>query len=201
MPPLALPDLQRLPPSAELARQPRRSALFVDRARAADTDFALTAANAAAVAAICHRLDGLPLAIELAAARVQLLPPPALLARLSAPAAPDRRTARPAGPPADDARRHRLELRPLLPAEQALFRRLAVFVGGFTLEAAEAIGQGTGTGEQGSGQPPGIEFLNGIASLVDKSLLRPGARGSRRAALRDTGDDPGVRTGATGHQR
>ena len=103
--------------------------------------FALTEANAAGGRRDLRRLDGLPLAIELAAARGQA----ALAAArcwpgsTEPPAAADRRAARPAGAPADDARRHRLELRPAHPAEQALFRRLAVFAGGFTLEAAEAV--------------------------------------------------------------
>ena len=113
VPPLALPDPRHASPLAEQVARSDAVRLFVERARAAPADFALTAANAPAVAAICRRLDGLPLAIELAAARIALLPPAALLARLErAAAAADRRAARPAGPAADAARRHRLELRP-----------------------------------------------------------------------------------------
>ena len=81
-PPLSLPDPERLPAVAQI-EQYDAVALFVQRARAVQPEFALTDANARAVAEICARLDGLPLAIELAAARVRLLPPPALLQRLS----------------------------------------------------------------------------------------------------------------------
>lgn len=83
VPPLVLPDPQRLPPLKELATVPAVR-LFVERVRAATGDFALTEANAAAIALICRRLDGLPLAIELAASWARLLPPAALLERLAA---------------------------------------------------------------------------------------------------------------------
>ena len=82
VPPLALPDPERLPPVAELGRT-EAVALFVQRARAVRPDFVLTADTAPAVAEICRRLDGLPLAIELAAARSKVLSPPALAARLT----------------------------------------------------------------------------------------------------------------------
>jgi predicted ATPase len=140
--PLALPGEGR--GAGEAGQEIEESAavrLFVARARAVDPGFSLTAGNAAAVAEICRRLDGLPLAIELAAARLQTLSPAELLDRLSPVLplltegpldAPDRlRTMR-------DAIAWSFDL--LSPAEQALFRRFAIFVGGFTLDAAEAVG-------------------------------------------------------------
>ncbi len=128
--------------------------LFVTRARATNPAFTLTAANQAAVAAICARLDGLPLAIELAAARVPALPAVALLARLEralplltggARDRPDRlRTMRGAIAWSHD----------LLTADaQVLFRRLAVFTGGFDLEAAEDLSSGRGTAREARLRP------------------------------------------------
>jgi predicted ATPase len=144
--------------------------LFVERAQAVMPDFALTETTAPVVAAICRRLEGLPLALELAAARVKLLPPEALLTRLEqrlpllsggARDAPDRQqTMRDA-----IAWSHDL----LTQAERALFRRLAVFAGGFTLEAAAAI---SASGEAGPEQQEDV--LEGLAALVDQSLLRIG---------------------------
>ena len=146
--------------------------LFVERAQAVMPEFALTETTAPAVAAICRRLEGLPLALELAAARIKLLPPEALLARLEqrlpllrggARDAPDRQqTMRDA-----IAWSHDL----LTEAEQALFRRLAVFAGGFTLDAAAAI---TASGEARPDQQEDV--LEGLAALVDQSLLRLGER-------------------------
>ena len=138
--------------------------LFVDRAVSAKPDFTVTDENAPVVAEICGRLDGLPLAIELAAARVRLLPPAALLGRL------ERRLTLLVGGARDvparqqtlrDAIRWSYDL--LDATERRLFRTLAVFAGGCTLEAAEAVCRATGVP---------TDILEGIASLVDKSLVR-----------------------------
>jgi predicted ATPase/transcriptional regulator with XRE-family HTH domain len=161
--PLQLPAAGLLPPVDELAQTPA-VALFVERAQAVRPDFALSSANAAAVTAICRRLDGLPLAIELAAARVRLLPPEALLARL------DRRLPLLSSGPRDRPARLRTmrdaiawSYDLLSPDEARLLRSLAVFVGGFTLEAAEAVA------EWAAGASAVLEL---IASLIDKSLLQ-----------------------------
>jgi predicted ATPase/class 3 adenylate cyclase len=139
-------------------------ALFIERARAANPAFAVSKENAEAVTQICVRLDGLPLAIELAASRVRLLEPAEILARLQ-----ERLPLLTA--PADLPARQRTlsgaigwsyEL--LNPPEQRLFTRLAVPAGGCTLEAAEAICN--------PGGELGIDTLEGIASLVDQSLVR-----------------------------
>ncbi len=164
VPPLALPDLDR--PAAELAAS-EAVRLFVARAQAARADFVERDADLPAVAAICRRLDGLPLAIELAAARVAHLPPATLLARL------DRRLPLLTGGARDLPARQRTMAATiawshdlLAPAEQALFRRLAVFAGGCTLEGAEAVAGAPGD--------RGLDVLDGVASLVAKSLLRQG---------------------------
>jgi non-specific serine/threonine protein kinase len=164
VPPLGLADLATLPDLRALERT-AAIALFVQRTQAADPNFVLTEANGPAVAEVCTRLDGLPLAIELAAGRVAALPPHALLARLAralplltggARDHPDRlRTMRAAIAWSVDL---------LTPAEQTLFGRLAVFVGGFTLDAAEAVAGG-GAAE--------FEVVDGIGALVDASLLSP----------------------------
>jgi predicted ATPase/DNA-binding XRE family transcriptional regulator len=162
VPPLTLPDLQRPSDLGVLAQSPA-VALFAERAQATDPAFMLTEGNATAVAAICRRLDGLPLAIELAAARVRLLPPEAMLVRLDrslpfltggARDAPERqRTLR-----NTIAWSHQL----LSPAEQELFRQLGVFVGGWTLEAAEAVARLSGA----------LYVLEGLSSLLDRNLVR-----------------------------
>jgi non-specific serine/threonine protein kinase len=162
VPPLGLPDTTRGLDPEDLAHL-GAVALFVRRAHAADPGFALTAENASAVAEIVRRLDGLPLAIELAAARVRTLPPSALLARL------DEGLWLLTGGPRDQPARLR-SMRDAIawshdllgPAEQVLFRRLAVFAGGCTLEAAEAVG-----GEEGQT----ASVIDLVGSLVDQSLL------------------------------
>ena len=136
--PLALPDLKSIPPLESLSRLPA-IALFVERAQAIKPGFTLTKENAATVATICARLDGLPLAIELAAARIKLLSPTTMLARLESSL--DLLTGG-----ARDLPSRQQTLRStvdwsyglLTSAEQTLFRRLSVFSGGCTLEAVEA---------------------------------------------------------------
>jgi predicted ATPase/serine/threonine protein kinase/DNA-binding CsgD family transcriptional regulator len=166
VPPLALPDPTRLPEQERLA-DAAAVALFVERALAVQPSFQLTAANARAVAEICVRLDGLPLAIELAAARIRLLPPQALLARLSQRLAVLTGGAR-SLPERQQTLRNTLKWSYdlLEHEEQQLFRRLSVFVGSWTLEAAEAVAY--------AGQPPdpaSVLVLDGVTSLLDKSLL------------------------------
>ncbi|MDQ2682631.1 MAG: helix-turn-helix domain-containing protein, partial [Chloroflexota bacterium] len=141
--------------------------LFIQRARAVQPGFALTPANTGPIARICARLDGLPLAIELAAARVKVLPPEAMLSRLSS------RLDLPAGGPRDQEPRLQ-SLRAALewsydllePWEADLLRVLSVFADSFSLEAAEAVLAGLELDR------PGVTVLDGLASLVDKSLLR-----------------------------
>jgi predicted ATPase/class 3 adenylate cyclase len=174
VPPLALPDRAHPPPAACLTRY-AAVRLFVERAVAARPDFAVDSDSASAVAELCVRLDGLPLAIELAAARVKLLPPQALLARLG------RRLPVLTGGARDLPARQRT-LRDaiawshdlLAPEQQALFRRLAVFAGGWTIEAAEAVGDPGGE----------LDAFGGLAALVDGSLVRTAEAGG--------GPDPGA---------
>jgi non-specific serine/threonine protein kinase len=162
VPPLPLPDPQHASEIGALAQVPS-VALFVERAQAAHPGFMLTPENAPIVAAICRRLDGLPLAIELAAARVRLLPPEALLVRLE-------RSLPLLTSGARDAPARQRTLRDtiawsynlLSSNDQALLRRLSVFVGGWTLEAAEAVGDSGGA----------LDVLEGLGNLVERSLAR-----------------------------
>jgi non-specific serine/threonine protein kinase len=161
--PLAVPDAGGMRSLDELAKIDAVR-LFVERGQAVSPAFALSAENAREVAAICRRLDGLPLAIELAAARIKVLPPASMLARLDRrlPLLTDGNRDLPARQRTmRDAIAWSYDL--LDPARQALFRRLAGFAGGFTLEAAEAIAEG---------DDPGIDVLGGVAALVDQSLVR-----------------------------
>jgi predicted ATPase len=168
--PLTLPVLTDLPPLNELARNPA-IALFVDRATSVRPDFALAPDNASAVAAICNRLDGLPLALELAAARVQVLPPRALLTRLVDAAGSTSLHLLTGG--ARDLPRRQQTLRDTIawsyellpPDEQRLFRSFAVFAGGCTLEAVEAVCKSAGTESS-------VDLVEDLASLVDNSLLQ-----------------------------
>lgn len=162
--PLALPSPKELPDARAVAQSPA-VALFVQRAMPRLPDFSLTDANAVIIAAICARLDGLPLAIELAAARIKLLPPEALLARLEHRLAVLTNGTR--GLPA----RHQT-LRStikwsydlLSTDEQQLFRRLSVFVGGCTLKGVEAVCNEV--------DHVGLNVLDGVAALLDNSLLQ-----------------------------
>jgi predicted ATPase/DNA-binding SARP family transcriptional activator len=170
-----------LPTPDELATDPAGNdalALFADRAAAVDPHFVLDVDNVPAVAEVVGRLDGLPLAIELAAARLRLFPLEELARRLS-PA-----LAQLSGGPVDHAARQRT-LRDAIawsedllgPADRALLRRLGVFQGGFTLQAAEAVAQG----------PPVQDVAAGIATLVDASLLgRPVGQGEPRFSMLET---------------
>jgi predicted ATPase len=162
VPPLRLPDVEHLP-ALDALSQYEAVQLFVQRAAAVKPGFEVTNDNAPAVAEICARLDGLPLAIELAAARVKLLAPEAILKRLG-----HRLDLLSGGARDLPARQQTLrgaidwsyEL--LDEPEQLLFARLAVFSGGFTLEAVETI---CGPGLE-------VDTFDGIASLVNKSLVR-----------------------------
>jgi predicted ATPase/class 3 adenylate cyclase len=169
VPPLSMPKPRPLPPLAVLAEY-EAVALFVQRARMVKPDFELTRQNAAAVAQICYSLDGLPLAIELAAARVRLLPPEAMLGRLGSRLKLLTGGARDL-PARQQTLRSTIEWSfDLLDAgEQTIFRRLAVFVGGFTLEASEAV---CNAGIKLGLPALDVDLLEGIESLADKSLLR-----------------------------
>jgi predicted ATPase/DNA-binding XRE family transcriptional regulator len=163
VPPLETPDLAQLPPLEDLSRYPAVT-LFVQRARAIKPAFVVTPALASVVTAICARLDGIPLALELAAARIKLLPPRALLARL------DESLALLTNGAADLPERQQTMRRAidwsyqlLGDAEQRLFRRLAVFVDGWTLEAAETVCC--------ADDLPVASVIDGLARLVDGSLV------------------------------
>ena len=162
VPPLALPDPKRT--IADLEQNPAIR-LFVQRAQAANRGFTLTSTSAPAVAEICRRLDGLPLAIELAAARVKMFPAEAMLTRLEKSL--EFLTEGPRDVPARQRTlrdtidwSHQLLSAP----EQKLFRRMAVFAGGCTLEGVEAVCN--------SRRDLEIDVVAGVASLVDKSLVQ-----------------------------
>ncbi|HTS12182.1 MAG TPA: protein kinase [Candidatus Limnocylindrales bacterium] len=164
VPPLELPDSKSQPSLRELSRSPAIS-LFVQRAAAVKPNFELNKDNAAAVAEICAHLDGLPLAIELAAARVKLLTPAAMVTRLAS-----RLQLLTGGARDLPARQQTLRQAidwsyDLLSApEQKLFARLSVFMGGCTLDAVESVCN--------TKNDLGLDVLDGMASMVDKSLVR-----------------------------
>ena len=165
---LALPDLAHLP-DVETVTGYAAVTLFLERAQAVKPDFVLTQDNAPTIAALCTRLDGLPLAIELISARVKLLPPEALLERLSG------RLLLQSDGLRDIEPRHRTlnaaiewSYQLLNAAEQTLFRRLGIFVGGWTLEAAEAVCL----------DKLPLNILDGLGSLLDKNLVKHDTRSS-----------------------
>ena len=180
VPSLAAPDPERVPPEPDaLARYPAVR-LFEERARAAHPAFLLSPRNAAAVAEICARLDGMPLALELAAARVKVLSPEQIAARLD-----DRFRLLTAGSRTALPRQRTLRgaidwSYGLLPGpERLLLRRLAVFAGGWTIEAGEGACSGDGIAAD--------EVLDLLAQLVDKSLvLAEGQDGQMRYRLLET---------------
>jgi predicted ATPase/class 3 adenylate cyclase len=174
VPPLTLPPLPGRASTMDLTRELlecEAGRLFVERARAATPAFAVTDENAGAVAEICRRLDGLPLALELTAARIRALSPTAMLGRL------DRRLPLVTGGARDlPARQQTLRgtiawsYDLLDAAEQRLFRRLSVFVGGCTLEAIESVCNADGDST--------IDVLDGVTSLLDSSLMLQPETGS-----------------------
>jgi predicted ATPase len=167
VPSLAVPEAAAGPAASGAAGDPSRSAavrLFADRAAAARPGFRVTSQNATAVAAICRRLDGIPLALELAAPKVRALPPEQLLGRLE-----DRFRLLTGGSRTALARHQTLRAAVdwshdlLTDQERRLFARLAAFAGGWTLEAAEAVGAGDGIEADA--------VLDLLIRLVDKSLV------------------------------
>ncbi len=180
VPPLAVPDPKHLP-GFEALSQYEAVRLFIERAKAAKADFAVTSENAPAVAEICARLDGLPLAIELAAARVKLLPPTAMLGRLG------RRLKLLTGGARNLPERQRtlkgaIEWSHTLldEGEKILFARMAVFSGGRTIEAIEAVCDAQ--------EDLPVDAFEGVSSLLDKSLLRQeeGPEGEPRFVMLET---------------
>jgi len=175
VPPLLLPDPNDIADPDRLAHI-EAVALFCERARAARSSFAVTSENASALAEICHRLDGLPLALELAAARTRLFSPQALLERLDkrlqllTGGARDRPTRQQTLRGAVDWSYSLLE-----EEEKGLFARLSVFWGGCTLAAAGAV-----AGDQGD------DVLDGVASLVEQSLLRQSGEQEPRFVMLET---------------
>jgi predicted ATPase len=174
--PLTLPDIDHLPPLAQLG-EVEAIRLFVERAQASRSSFQLTPDNAPAIAAICTRLDGLPLAIELAAARIRILSPQALLARL------EHRLQILTGGPQDAPERQQTMRNTiawsydlLTVDQQTLLRQLAVFNGGWTLEAADAVSVSD------------ADVVDELSALIDQSLIRQSSeqRGPTRYEMLET---------------
>jgi len=188
VPPLVLPDSAPILDLEHLVEVPA-VALFVERAREARPDFALTTENAATIVEICQRLDGLPLALELAAAVLSLLSPAALLVRL------ERRLPLPARGARDLPERQQT-LRNTIAwsydlleeGEQLLFRRLSVFAGGFTLEAVQAVCVFEAFGTSSPAQADDRAVLEQLGQLVDKSLVQAqqGVGGEPRFTMLET---------------
>lgn len=180
VPPLAFPDPHHMPPLERLTEYAAVQ-LFIARAQAVKSNFVVSYESAQAVAEICTRMDGLPLAIELVAARIKILPPQKLLERLGSRLTPFLSGVR------DHPTRHQT-LRSTIDwsynlldaAEQTLFARLSVFVGGCTIAAAEAVCT--------DDELLALDVLEGVASLVDKSLLRhiDGTNGEPRFVMLET---------------
>jgi non-specific serine/threonine protein kinase len=182
IPTLSVPDVRVTPPSGKEAASRFESVrLFVERAVASQPGFALTDSNAPTIAQICHRLDGIPLAIELAAVRVKVLPPEKILARLedrfqlltggSRTALPRQQTLRAAVEWSYDL---------LAPQERTLLNRTGIFSGGCTLEAVEEVCGWNGV--------PKGDVLDLVTHLIDKSLVGPseGVDGGMRYTLLET---------------
>jgi predicted ATPase/class 3 adenylate cyclase len=176
VPPLSVPESLHSADPATLTRC-EAVALFIDRAKAAKDTFALTEQTAPAVAAICSRLDGLPLAIELAAARIKLFPPHDLLRRLS-----NSLTLLTGGPKDRPARQQTLRktidwsYSLLSPNEQALFAQLSVFAGGCSFEAAESVCDPDGE----------LDLPQSVDSLVDQNLVRQNGDDEPRFTMLET---------------
>jgi non-specific serine/threonine protein kinase len=181
IPSLSVPDPGGAPLNRQAVSRYESVRLFLERAAAAQPNFALTDQNAWTVAQICGRLDGIPLAIELAAARVKVLPVPQILGRLE-----DRFRLLTSGSSAVLERQQTLRAAVdwsydlLAEKEQQLFQRISVFAGGLSLEGAESVCSGNGITEE--------EILDLLAHLVDKSLLIPeeGCEGTARYRLLET---------------
>ncbi len=176
LPPLAIPDLKHIP-SLEVLSQYGAVHLFIERAIAVKPDFAVTDSNAPEVAEICSRLDGLPLAIELAAARIRTMPPSAILGQM------EKRLRFLTGGARDlPARQQTLRgaiawSYDLLHEEEGkLFRRISVFLGGCSMKAAEAVCNADRT----------VDIMNGVESLVAKNLLRIEVNGESRIVMLET---------------